>query len=203
MDHHPRATKVRADLRQVDAPKHILEESLSAFSMHKSRGYIDILVNNAGCEFVKEIVDTTPEDFSYVYDLNVRGTLLMTKAVIPYLRKPGRIINIGSVGGRSGFPSLSLYCSSKAALEGLTRCSAAELGPAGHTANAVSPGPIETAMIDKIPKAIVHMQKSQTPVEHRLGRVDDVAQIVAFLAEEGSRWVSGQVIQASGGMTME
>ena len=126
----------------------------------------------------------------------------MTKAVVPHLRKPGRIINISSVGARAGFAGLSVYCSSKAAMEGLTRCWAAELGSAGHTVNAVSPGPTQTQMMETIPEAIVSMQKSQTPVDHHLGKVTDIAPIVGFLAEPGSRWISGQVISASGGWAM-
>lgn len=126
----------------------------------------------------------------------------MTQAILPHLRAPGRIINIGSVGARAGFAGRSLYCSSKAALEGLTRCWAVELGAVGTTVNVVHPGPIETTMMEKIPPTILEAEKSRTAVEKRLGTVDDVAQIVAFLAEEGSRWVSGQTVSASGGWAM-
>ena len=87
-------------------------------------------------------------------------------------------------------------------MEGLTRCLAAELGKEGHTVNAVSPGPVQTDLMAEISEELVDMQRRQTPVENRLGGVDDVAQVVAFLAEEGSRWVSGQVISASGGWAM-
>jgi 3-oxoacyl-[acyl-carrier protein] reductase len=123
----------------------------------------------------------------------------MTQAVVPHLRAPGRIINISSVGARHGFKDLSVYCSSKTALEGLTRCWAAELGSAGHTVNAVNPGPVQTALMENIPKDYIEMQKAQTPVQQRVGTVDDIAQIVAWLASEESRWVSGQVLSASGG----
>lgn len=160
---------------------------------------IDILVNNAALEFEKSILGTTAEDFAKIYDVNVRGALLMTKAVVPHLRAPGRIINMSSVGSRQAFAKLALYCSSKAALEGLTRCLAAELGSAGHTVNAVLPGPVESEMLDNIPKEIVEIQKKTTPVEHRVGRVEDIAKVVAWLAEEQSEWVSGQCISASGG----
>jgi 3-oxoacyl-[acyl-carrier protein] reductase len=191
------AIKIQSDIREPLAPKHIVDETINAFG-----GNIDILVNNAGVELVKPLNDITIEDFSFVYDLNVRGPILMAQAVLPHLRAPGRIINISSVGARYGFRDLSVYCSSKAALEGLTRCWAAELGAAGHTVNAVNPGPVQTQLMEKIPKDYIEMQKAQTPVENRLGTVDDIAQIVAWLAGEGSRWISGQVLSASGGWAM-
>lgn len=189
--------KVQADLRQVDAPKKIVSATRSAFGDH-----IDILVNNAGCELVKGLGDISVDDFSYVYDLNVRAVLLLSQEVLPYLRSPGRIINVSSVGARLGFKELSLYCSSKAAVEGMTRCFAAELGHRGHTVNAVNPGPVQTDVLDGIPQEIVEMQKKSTPVENRLGTTDDIAQIVGFLSEKSSRWITGQAISASGGFSM-
>lgn len=192
------ASMYRGDLRDVSAPSNIVENTLTSFGVD----HIDVLVNNAGCELGKPLSTISPEDFSYVYDLNVRGTLLMTKEVSKVLRPPGRIINISSVGSRSGFAELSLYCSSKAAVEGLTRCWAAELGAKGHTVNAVNPGPVQTTMLEGIPADIVEMQRKTTPMENRLGTTDDIAQIVAFLAEENSRWITGQCISASGGYSM-
>lgn len=191
------AAKVQADLRQVEAPKKIVQATRSAFGDH-----IDILVNNAGCKLVKGLGDISVDDFSYVYDLNVRAVLLMSKEVLPYLRTPGRIINVSSVGARLGLKELSLYCSSKAAVEGMTRCFAAELGHQGHTVNAVNPGPVQTDILDGIPEEIVEMQKKSTPIENRLGTTDDIAQIVGFLSEESSRWITGQAISASGGFSM-
>ena len=191
------AAKVQADLRQIDAPEKIVQATRSVFGDH-----IDILVNNAGCTLEKGLGDISVDDFSYVYDLNVRAVLLMSKEVLPYLRPPGRIINLSSVGARSGYKEFSLYCSSKAAVEGMTRCFAAELGAQGHTVNAVNPGPVQTDILDGIPKEIVEMQKKSTPIENRPGTTDDIAQIVGFLSEESSRWITGQAISASGGFSM-
>lgn len=191
------AIKVCANLREASAPERIISATTNAFGP-----YIDILVNNAGCELVRGVKDITPEDFSYVYDLNVRAVILMTGAVARHLRSPGRIVNIGSVGGRSAFKALSLYCSSKAALEGLTRCYAAELGTQGHTVNTVCPGPVPTDVLKGIPREIVENQMKNTPMENRLGSTDDIAQVVGWLAEESSRWVTGQAISASGGNMM-
>lgn len=188
------ATIVQADLSQTDSPKKIVDATLKAFG-----GKIDILVNNAGVLFGKPIAETTAEDYATIFDVNVRAPLLMTAAVVPHLRAPGRIINLSSVGARFGPPGLALYAASKAAIEGMTRSLAHELGGAGHTVNAVAPGPTESEMLDDVPKDIVETQLKTTAVEHRVGTVDDIARIVAFLASEDARWVSGQTISASGG----
>jgi 3-oxoacyl-[acyl-carrier protein] reductase len=191
------AIGIKADLRDPESPAKIVAETTKHFGEH-----IDILVNNAGVELVKPIPDITVDDFSFVYNLNVRAPLLMLQSVLPHLRAPGRIINIGSVGGRGGFKQLSVYCSSKAALEGMTRCWATELGSAGHTVNCVNPGPVQTHLIGNIPQETVKMQKDSTPVENRLGTVEDIAPVVVWLASEESRWITGQVVSASGGWAM-
>lgn len=202
LDRPTRCISVRADLRDPSSAAEIVRQSVAAFGPR-----IDILVNNAGAEVVKPLEDITPTDFDFVYHLNVRAPLLLLQAVRPHLSTGnngggGRIINISSVGARAGFKDLSLYCSSKAALEGMTRCWAAELGPHGITVNTVNPGPVQSEMLDNIPQDIVSMQKKQTPMGGRLGTVDDVAQIVAWLAAEESRWVTGQTLSASGGWAM-
>ncbi|KAL2787557.1 hypothetical protein BJX66DRAFT_327760 [Aspergillus keveii] len=191
------AIGIKADLRDPGSPARIVSETIQRFSEH-----IDILVNNAGVELVKPISNITVDDFSFVYDLNVRAPLLLLQCVLPHLRAPGRIINIGSVGGRSGFKQLSVYCSSKAALEGMTRCWAAELGSDGHTVNCVNPGPVQTDLIGNIPQETVKMQKDSTPIQNRLGTVEDIAPVVVWLASEESRWITGQVVSASGGWAM-
>lgn len=135
--------------------------------------------------------------------LNVRGPLVLIHALLPRLSDANnRIINIGSVASRFGFPGLGLYCSSKAALEGLTRSWATELGKNGTTVNQVNPGPVQTEMLDNIPKEIVAAQKAATPVENRVGTVDEIARIVAWLASPDASWISGQVLSASGGWAM-
>ncbi len=202
LPHNPGVLAVCGNLRKPEDPESVVETVKQWLESRGRELKIDILVNNAGCEVVKALGNITTEDFSYVYDLNVRGALLMTQAVLPYLPTNGRIINISSVGSRAGFKDLGLYCSSKAALEGLTRCWAAELGKNGTTVNAVNPGPVQSEMLDNIPKDIVEMQKAQTPLQNRVGTVGEVAAVVCWLAGEDSRCVTGQTINASGGWTM-
>lgn len=188
---------VQADLKQLDAPTKIVSATREAFG-----DKIDILVNNAGVLFNKPVAEVTAEDYAAMFDVNVRAVLLLTGAVVPHLRAPGRIINMSSVGARMCFANLSLYAGSKAAIEGITRSLAQELGGAGHTVNAVAPGPVESEMLTDVPKEIVEGQLKQTAVEQRMGAVDDVARIVAWLCGEDARWVSGQTISASGGFLM-
>ncbi|KAL1717847.1 hypothetical protein EV715DRAFT_291779 [Schizophyllum commune] len=192
------AASVRADLRLPESPAIILEATLVAFSTPT----IDILVNNAGVEQHRQLTDVTLDDFAAVFDVNVRGALLMTRAVLPHLRAPGRIINVSSLGARRGWAGYAVYCASKAALEGFTRALAVEIGAAGHSVNAVAPGPTESDMLDTLSAEVIEAQKQGTPMQNRIGTVDDIAQIVAWLAEESSRWVTGQTISANGGAEM-
>jgi 3-oxoacyl-[acyl-carrier protein] reductase len=191
------STTVQADLSQLDAPEKIVKATLEAFG-----DKIDILINNAGVLYNKSVKDMTAEDYSKTFDVNVRAPFLLTGAVVPHLRAPGRIINMSSIGARTGVANLSLYCLSKAAIEGMTRALAQELGDAGHTVNAVAPGPTESDMLGDVPKDIVQAQLKLTAVERRVGTADDIARIVAFLCGEDSKWVSGQTISASGGFLM-
>ncbi|CAN9422022.1 unnamed protein product [Alternaria alternata] len=185
---------VQADLKQLDAPEKIVSATREAFG-----DKIDILVNNAGVLFDRSITETTAEDYSSIFDVNVRAPLLLTAAVVPHLRAPGRIINMSSIGARLGIANLTLYTASKAAIEGVTRSLAQELGIAGHTVNAVAPGPTESEMLDSVPKEVVDVQLKQTAVERRVGTADDIARIVAWLCSDDAKWVSGQTISASGG----
>ncbi|KAM0326755.1 hypothetical protein ACHAQA_006628 [Verticillium albo-atrum] len=201
LPHHPSAHSIRADLSLETSPATILS-ALDAWLGPSAS--VDILVNNAAIELNTPLASTTASDFHALYNLNVLAPLLLTQALLPRLRATGhnRIINIGSVGARLGFANLGLYCSSKAALEGLTRCWAAELGGDGTTVNQVNPGPVQSDMLEKIPGAIVEMQKAWTPVQNRLGTVEEVARVVAWLASPASSWVTGQVVSASGGFAM-
>ncbi|OGE52914.1 hypothetical protein PENARI_c009G05540 [Penicillium arizonense] len=199
LPHHPMALCIRGDLGDCQTPSTIVDTAINWLRANGKEEKIHILVNNAGVELAKSLGDITPGDFASVYDVNVRGTLLMTQAVLPYLATNGRIINLSSVGARAAFANLSVYCSSKAAIEGLTRCWAAELGHNGTTVNAVSPGPVQSQMLDNIPRELVEAQKKATPIEHRVGTTEEVADIVAWLASKESRWVTGQTISASGG----
>lgn len=195
LPHKPRVYAHQADLSTPDGAKELME---GLFEWTRGTLKVDILVNNAGVERVKALAELTIDDYDAVYNMNVRGTILLTQRVLPYLNCDGRIINIGSVGGRYGFKNLSLYCSSKAALEGLTRCWATELGHNGTTVNCVCPGPVQSDMLDNIPEEIKEMQRMQTPIENRFGTISEIANVVASLASKDGSWITGQTISASG-----
>ncbi|KAI5889412.1 NAD(P)-binding protein [Schizophyllum commune H4-8] len=192
------AATVKADLRLLPSSQQIVDATLTAFSTQ----HIHILVNNAAVEFQKPAIDVTPEDYASLFDINVRGAYFMSQAVARVLGDHGRIVNLSSIAGRAASQGFSLYCASKAALEGMTRAWAVELGLQGHTVNVVAPGPVQSDMLDKVPAELKNYQKAHTPMERRFGTGDDIAQIVAWLAEESSRWITGQTISATGGYAM-
>ncbi|KAK5093769.1 hypothetical protein LTR70_001589 [Exophiala xenobiotica] len=188
---------VQADVSKEDSATLVVKTTTEAFGDH-----VDILVNNAAVVIDRAISETTKDDFDRVFHTNVLGPLLMTKALLPHLRTPGRIINVSSVGARVGYANLALYGSSKAGLEGLTRSFAAELGDKGTTVNAVAPGPVQSDMLQTIPDSIKLPQKEATAVQKRFGEAQEIANAVAYLAGPDSSWVSGQVLNLSGGWTM-
>lgn len=196
IDNPSKAISVRADLNDLDSPSTIIKGTVDAF------GGIDILINNAGVELAERLEDITPGAFSTVYNVNIRAPMLLTQAAIPHLHANSRIINISSVAARCGFSGFSAYCSSKAALEGLTRCWAAELGHNGTTVNAVAPGPVQSDMLDNIPDEIKIPQRDSTPVQKRFGTQEEVAAIASWLASPEASWTTGQTISASGGWSM-
>lgn len=192
------AISVQADVS--DGGELIVNKTIEAFG-----STIDILINNAGISIYKPLQEITMEDYDKVFSVNVRGVLSVTKAVIPYLPAGGngRIINIGSINARGGFPTSTLYASSKVALEGFTRTWAAELGSKGHTVNTVNAGPIENSgMYSKVPEIHRGMLNKMTPLENRAGTPDEISQVVGFLCSSESKWITGQAISASGGMQM-
>lgn len=199
LPHKPSAYVCRADVSTIDGPRQVIDQLRAAAG---DKLAVNILVNNAGVERVKSLAEQSVDDYDTVFNLNVRGVILMTQAVLPYLQPKGRVINISSVAARQGFPSFGLYCASKAAVEGLTRAWATEFGHNGTTVNAVEPGPVQTDMLDNIPKEIVDMQKQRTAVENRVGMPQEISDIVSWLAGDESAWVSGQTISASGGLAM-
>ncbi|KAH8704865.1 putative short chain oxidoreductase/dehydrogenase [Talaromyces proteolyticus] len=167
-------------------------------------GKIDIIINNAGVGDDCLLKDISHDFWDLVYDTNVRMPAFLLKAALPFLGLAPRIVNISSIAARAAYEATSVYSSSKAALEGLTRSWAIELGHKYNaTINCVNPGPIATDMMAEAhPNAMDfwNAKVKETPASPRMGTVDDVTQIVIFLCEDRSRWCTGSVINANGGL---
>jgi 3-oxoacyl-[acyl-carrier protein] reductase len=182
------------DVSAKDGPARIAAAAREAF------GRIDILVNNAGVLDIATLGDATTEHFEKVFAVNVFGVAAMTRAAAPHLPDGGRVINTSSIGARAAMPGLSAYIASKAAVDALTRSFAAELGPRGITVNAVAPGVTDTDMLIRDQK-FLDESVAKTPLG-RLAQPADIAGTVAFLASADAGWVTGQVIDASGGLRL-
>lgn len=191
-----KAVAVQADLsKPTEIPK-LFAEAKKAF------GKLDILVNNAGVYEFAPLEAITPDHYNRQFNLNVLGLLLATQeAVKLFDAKGGTVINISSVIATAAFPNTSVYTATKAAVDGITRSLAAELGPKKIRVNSINPGMVETEGTHAmgIPESDFRKQvESQTPLG-RIGRVDDIAPAVSFLASDDAKWVTGQTWHISGG----
>lgn len=163
---------------------------------------LHILVNNAGITRDTLIPRMTDEDWDQVINTNLRGTFLFTRAVTrPMMQsRYGRIINIASVSGIMGNPGQANYSASKAGIIGMTQTVAKELASRKITVNAVAPGFIETEMTDALGPIVIEEAKKRIPAK-RLGKAEEVAACVLFLASAPAGYITGQVLTIDGGMT--
>jgi 3-oxoacyl-[acyl-carrier protein] reductase len=166
-------------------------------------GQIDVLVNNAGISEDNLILRMSREAWDRVLSTNLTGAFLLTQAVVKGMvrRRYGRIVNVTSVVGLMGNAGQANYASAKAGLVGLTKSVARELGSRNVTCNAVAPGFIATAMTDRITAEARETLSGQIPLQ-RLGTPEDVASAVAYLASEEAGYVTGTVLNVSGGLYM-
>jgi 3-oxoacyl-[acyl-carrier protein] reductase len=166
-------------------------------------GRIDILVNNAGVAIDGVLGTFRDDDIDTVVDLNLKGTLAMTRAVVRRMmahRQPGHIVNVSSIVGIAGYRGLVVYSATKAGLDGITRALARELGPVGIVVNSVAPGYLRTEMTHGMTEENLEQIVRRTPMG-RLGEPDDIARIVLFLTDPANTYLTGQVIVADGGLT--
>lgn len=172
--------------------------------IEEKHGKLDVLVNNAGVAGFGPLEGVTPEEFHRLFNLNVLGLLLSTQAAVKLMNAGGSIINIGSMAGSMPSAYGSLYSASKAAVNNLSISLSKELGPKQIRVNALNPGLVITEGLE----ATGFMQGDRyasaikaTPLG-RAGQPDDIAKVAVFLASEDSYWITGQVIQAAGGVTI-
>ncbi len=177
--------------------------SVMLSTVKETFGPVDILVNNAGITRDGLLVRMKSDDWHQVINTNLTSAFYMSRAVSKDMMKAksGCIINISSVVGVSGNAGQANYSASKAGLIGLTKSMARELAAKHITVNAVAPGFIETEMTDRLTEKVKEQLLTQIPLKS-LGKAEDVAETVCFLAGAGGRYITGQVIQVDGGMAM-
>ena len=166
-------------------------------------GKVDILVNNAGITRDQLIMRMSDDEWDKVLGINLKGVFLCSKAVLRPMMKQrwGRIISISSIVGLIGNAGQANYASAKAGIIGLTRTIAKEVASRGITANAIAPGFIDTAMTKQLPEERRQELINQIPLGS-LGTPHDIAEVVAFLASEEARYITGQVITVDGGISL-
>ncbi len=171
-------------------------------AIHREEGHIDGLVNNAGVNLDRLLPMTSPEEIHRLLAVNLEAPLLLTRLVTRAMIQKGdaAIVNISSVIGYRGIKGTSVYGATKAAMLGLTRSLARELGPRNIRVNAVLPGYIETEMTAGMPDGNRKQVIRRTPLG-RLGQIDDVAAVVEFLLSSTARFVTGQAVVVDGGLT--
>jgi 3-oxoacyl-[acyl-carrier protein] reductase len=167
-------------------------------------GQVEILVNNAGLTRDNLMMRMKESEFDEVLRTNLKGTYLCTRAALrPMIRaRWGRLVNVSSVVGLLGNAGQANYAASKAGIIGFTKSVAREVAQRGITANVVAPGYVETELTRSLPDEVKAQIRGQVPAG-RFGEVEEVAEVVAFLAGEGAGYITGQTVAVDGGMTMQ
>jgi NAD(P)-dependent dehydrogenase (short-subunit alcohol dehydrogenase family) len=188
---------LQADVRQEDEVRRLIDQTFELF------GRLDVAVNSAGTEGKPgPITEQTVDGYRAVFDSNVLGVLLSLKHELRVMlpQKHGSIVNISSTYGRRGGVGASVYSASKHAVEGLTQSAALEAAPAGVRVNAVAPGPIDTDMLSRFTGTAERKVGLATGVPlQRLGKPQEIAQAIVFLASDKAAFITGQVFGVDGG----
>jgi 3-oxoacyl-[acyl-carrier protein] reductase len=187
-----RAIAIQADAADADASKAAIEKTLAAF------GRLDVFVNNAGTAIPKKFEETTIFELDRVIDINLRGAFTATQAALKHMKNGGRIIMIGScVGERNMTPGLVAYATTKGAIKMFAQSLSREVGARGITVNNVQPGPIDTEL-NPASGDWAAPQKANTALD-RYGSVDEVADLVSFVASPEASYITGASLTVDGG----
>jgi 3-oxoacyl-[acyl-carrier protein] reductase len=191
-----KAVVLKADVGERSQAKALVEETVKAFRR------FDILVNNAAAIGFQPVEQVDDEQLRRQLSVNVEGPIATMQAAAPFFPKEGgRVINITSLAQLYPLPGNTVYAATKGAIDAMTRVWAVEFGPRGVTVNAVGPGLTETdAVKENVPEEMKRALIERTPLG-RIGTPSDIADVVAFLASPDARWITGQVLLASGGFT--
>lgn len=187
------AIAIQADVSKAEQVKELFDKAIAVY------GKIDVLVNNAGIMITKPIKDTSDEDFTRQFDINVRGVFNTLREAAAKLADNGSIINFSTTVNRLMLPTYGTYVATKAAVEQLTRVFSKEIGR-GINVNSISPGPTNTELFIKgKPQEVIDRLASMNPFG-RIGEPDDIADVVVFLASDAAKWINAQNIGVNGGM---
>jgi 3-oxoacyl-[acyl-carrier protein] reductase len=191
------AMAVKADVSKREQVDHMVD------LVNKQFGDIDILVNNAGIAIQQLFTDISELEWNKMFDINVKGMFLCCQRVLPAMirKQCGKIINISSIWGITGASCEVLYSTTKAAVIGMTKALAKELGPSHIQVNCVAPGVIATEMNSGLDSEAVEELKEQTPLG-KIGTPTDIAETIAFLASDKADFITGQVISPNGGFVI-
>lgn len=191
------ALAIRADVSDPESVRAAVSRAAEEL------GGIDVLVNNAGVSLIKLITDTTDGEYYDVINTNFGGAFFASREVARYMirQHSGRIVNIGSMWGKTGASCETLYSASKAALEGFTKALAKELGPSGICVNCIEPGVVATEMNAELTPETLRDLSEETPVG-RIAQPSEVAELVYLVATEKSGFLTGQIIGFDGGFAV-
>jgi len=185
-----KAIAIQADVSKPAEVRRLFSEAETAL------GKLDIVVANAGVHIEKPLIENTEADYDYIFDINTRGVFFTLQEAGRRVRDGGRIVVVSTGGTKMHIANMSLYLGSKGAIEQFARSLSLELGPRNVTVNILSPGFTDT---DMLPEEYRAYGASLSPF-NRVGTPQDVADVSGFLVSEVSRWVTGQNIQAGGGV---
>ena len=189
-------------LRGLGATVHLLEGDVSKYesveALMKQAGRLDVLVNNAGILRDKSVKKMTPGDWHSVIQTNLDGVFYCSKLGAEVMNDGGRIVNVSSISGVAGFHGQANYAAAKAGVIALTKVMSKELAKRGITVNAVAPGVIQTPMLGGLKPEVLAEYEKQIPVG-RIGKPEDVAHAILFLACEESSYITGQTLPITGG----
>lgn len=190
-------TSYKANVADRKSVEDMFEHCIQTF------GGIDVLINNAAIAQSKLFTDITQEDWQNMLSVNLTGVFHCSQEALKWMlpEKQGKIINLSSIWGMTGASMEVHYATTKAAIIGLTKSLAKELGPSGITVNAIAPGVIMTRMLDDLSTEDVEALKDQTPLGI-LGKPEDIAKLALFLASDDANFITGQVISPNGGFVI-
>jgi 3-oxoacyl-[acyl-carrier protein] reductase len=184
---------IRVDMRSVADIERLFDRTIA------NRGGVDILVNNAGRAVFKPVADTTEEEFDALFAINVKGVFFACRQAALKMARGGKIVNISSSVTRMMLPDYGLYAATKGAVDQVTKVLAKELGAKGIAVNAISPGPVDTALFRQGKTEERIRMLAEMAAFGRLGQPEDIADAVALLVSDAAGWVSGQNLCVNGG----